>query len=84
MPCHQAEEESLPALLRDVGGQLSSEGVWLAGGLPEDRLLSSLQLDQAAHSVGGTLLGGWREQLDASASQVRHSRWFPSVGMPAH
>lgn len=69
----QAEEGALPALLADLGVRLAADGSWLAGGMPEDRLLQALQLDQAASAVSATLICGLKDLLDASASEVPRS-----------
>ena len=55
---------------RVAGGGWPSQGTWLAGGLPQDRVLAGAQLNQAAVIAGARLLGGSEELLDASVDQV--------------
>ena len=63
-------ESSHHLFLSDVRSQLTSTNTWLAGGLPQDAMLASMQLDQAADAVGAHLLTGSPEVLDTSAAQV--------------
>ena len=62
------------ALIEELRGRLAEAGTWLAGGLPQDRVLAGAQLDQAAGVTGARMLGGSDELLDASVDEVSWTR----------
>ncbi len=67
----QVPEDAHQALVDELRGRLAEAGIWLAGGLPQDRVLAGAQLNQAAALTGAQLLGGSEELLDASVDEVR-------------
>ncbi len=70
----QVPEDTHQALADELRGRLAEAGVWLAGGLPQDRVLAGALLNQAAAVTGAQLLGGSDELLDASVDEVRDCR----------
>ena len=69
--CPQVPEDAHQALVDELRGRLAEAGVWLAGGLPQDRVLAGALLNQAAAITGAQLLGGSDELLDASVDEAR-------------
>ena len=69
--CPQVPEDAHKALVEELRGRLGEAGIWLAGGLPQDRVLAGALLNQAAAVTGAQLLGGSEELLDASVDEVR-------------
>ena len=66
----QVPEDAHQALVDELRGRLAEAGIWLAGGLPQDRVLAGALLNQAAAVTGAQLLGGSEELLDASVDEV--------------
>eukprot|EP00891_Asterochloris_glomerata_P000462 jgi/Astpho2/462/Aster-03507 len=68
---NKLEPKTIADTMQKLQARLAKKGLPLAGGLPFDPILRTIRLDELRAAVGGRLLYGQKDSLDAEVTAVR-------------